>query len=556
MNECGTTLSTDQLINVDPIRQTAEPQFPESDNVPIATTADELESILQKALAAHAGLSVSKRHLLQLPEELLTKISHNVRGDFNFQSKSYSIAGIGSIKNLRLTCRRLCDTSSPLLVHRLNVGFTRSSLDHLSTVSRHPTISKGIRSLRVCLRLRRQLPAEHLKEFAGRVVHLMRRDQDQDFSHLRSYAAEIRNKSNQAQSTVHGPNHALHIAGDTGELSELMDDLRIRDEVIQSATRIESFGYGPYFRDDNARILFKTYELYRQLVQDQDELLQNDTFVQIVTEAVARMPSVAQLSITDGAGLRKGPVWPNELSHPIFASVRKRILRASSWSSFGHWILPLKPVELIPQLPIAFIRAGKPLNDLRIRLDRTAYHKLRLSEELCKDVASAAENLEVLEVACCMSPRAFQTDVQATVCRLVSLLLKGKNLRSVALRFGSTDQSLSLAPLLALLPWANLNRISLVDGSFEYDELSQHLEKLKPGTYIFLQNVRLSSGLWVDLFDVIRAKGDRHSEVISPRGGGVELEDSYEEYSDEEDSDEEDSGQEDSDEEDMYLDHS
>ena len=44
----------------------------------------------------------------------------------------------------------------------------------------------------------------------------------------------------------------------------------------------------------------------------------------------------------------------------------------------------------------------------------------------------------------------------------------------------------------------------LIGAFVHYDELVQHLEKLLPGTYIFLNEVCLLRGVWADLLDVLR----------------------------------------------------
>jgi hypothetical protein len=53
-----------------------------------------------------------------------------------------------SIKQVRLTCRRFCNTSSHLLLDYVPVCLTRESLAHLDEVSRHPLLSKGVRAIK------------------------------------------------------------------------------------------------------------------------------------------------------------------------------------------------------------------------------------------------------------------------------------------------------------------------------------------------------------------------------------------------------------------------
>ncbi|KAK7698111.1 hypothetical protein SLS64_012886 [Diaporthe eres] len=511
-----------QLINIESIQQTIRTHVWNLENKPTETTAfelrlllprlDGLQSSLRKTFTAHARPSIRKLHIFQLPDELLIKISENVRGDFNFEDDKYSINGIKGIKNLRLACRRLCDASSHLLLHRLNVALISSSLKHLDRVSRHPTISKGIRSLRIYTGLYHPIPENDLQSFITEVLSIMRDDYQSDLNYLSFYAQEFEPQPSFEASYRASPR-------EHEKLCESVKSLGERERIVRSYTNFLRTGTYQSDEDQNMAIL---RQVYHRLLNDQTDFLRDDTFVTIVAEAVARMPMVAGLSITDHLNF-KLRLPSTEMSGPLYAPVRKRLLKPRTWDPELVSLLPQKPFKLLYQFPLAFIRAGNPLTELRISLKPNIDHKMRLGEELVKDLVSAAEHLKVLEIDCELGTRAVQSGgQQASVSELVSLFLNGTNLRSVTLRFGHWEyppiERSSLEPLLALLPWVNLKKISLVNGYFQYGELSEHLDKLRPGTCILLEEVHLLSGLWVDLLDVIRAKADCHSDVIYPEG--------------------------------------
>ncbi|KAG6368403.1 hypothetical protein INS49_002609 [Diaporthe citri] len=360
-----------QLINVESIQQTIRTHglnleksnettvFELKPRLPIP---EDLQSSLRETLAAHARPSIPKLHILQLPDELLMEISENARGVFDFEDDNYSIAGIKDIKSLRLTFK------------------------HLDRVSRHPTISKGIRSLQIFVGLYRPIPESNLQNFITEVLRIMREDHQGDLSYLQHYAQEFEPEPDFEASNRPSPQ-------DHEYLYENVDDLGKREKLIR---------------------------LYINFLRNETSESDEDQNIAILRQAYK-------------------------------------------------------------------------------------YHKLRLSEKRVKDLSGG----------------------QARVSKLVSLFLNGTNLRSVTLSFNcwqssQTDERSSLEPLLALLPWVNLKRISLANGYFQYDELSKHLEKLKPGTYIDMDGVHLLSGLWADLLDVLRLKADCDSTVRDSTGNDDE----------------------------------
>ena len=110
----------------------------------------------------------------------------------------------------------------------------------------------------------------------------------------------------------------------------------------------------------------------------------NDSFVLRFAIAVARLPTVTRLSITDPVGFEQRPPSP-ELADPIYDPVRRRLLEPTSWVP-GAVSIPLqRPVELLYQLPLAVVRAGNPLTELHICPSTTIDFRLILCEEQVGD---------------------------------------------------------------------------------------------------------------------------------------------------------------------------
>lgn len=513
MDDIGT-----QMINIESVQKTIREQLSELERSGTDTSVLELKSLLpkldslqmslRKTFDAHTRPLIQDLHIFNLPVELLNKIFEDVRGDFDSVDDEYPSEGIKDIKSLRLTCRRFCAASSHLLLHRLDVSLTTASLEHLDRVSRHPTISKGVRSLWIYAALYDPDLARSLRGFIVKVVGELSGDHRNGLDHMHSHLNEF--SPQQWDRSFNPPFFSLR------GLSEVFDDMAKRNETLLSCInylRAETF---PPDDDQIMTTLSQVHKQYSQLVDDQNALLRNNTFVTRVAKAVAILPMVSRLSIDDCPGPEFRSLW-TEISSRSYNTVRKFLLRPRRWTDTMDSLPEQQHVKLLYQLPIAFLRTGNLPGELRIALYLDTNHKVKLSEEEAKDLVCAAQHLEVLDLDCQTTLQPVQykypSGERAIVTKLASLFFNGTSLRSVTLSCGVEP-----APSLALLPWANLKRISLDFFYLHYDELSKNLEKLSPGTYILLKGVHLLSGLWADLLDVIRAKADCHSDVIHPEG--------------------------------------
>ncbi|KAH8743443.1 hypothetical protein F5883DRAFT_592959 [Diaporthe sp. PMI_573] len=465
--------------------------------------------------SADARRLVLQDHITRLPDEVLIEVFEYLRGKFDLERDKYPTSGIDNIKTLRLTCRRFSDASSHLLLHHLDVAITTSALEHLERVSQHPTISKGVETLKIHAAFYNPAPARSLQEFTRQFVGTLHGDQHKD-SHEICRHMDPFNFMYHTESSSWFKDQCLTLA------SNLINKLRSRTEILSSCDKyLESEVMQPD-EDQNMAILCQIYRQYSHLISEQKALLEHGTFVKRVTEAVARMPTVTGLSITD-EDFRLLDVMP-EVPDPIYASFRERLLTTSSWAPRVLPQLSKRPVMLLYHLPLAIINGGIRLVRLHINLDPSKEHKLRLSNEEARGLVSAGEHLEALNISCQMTVQAFRkrrTSKQTSLCEFTCLFLKSKRLRSVSLHCHSEAGRLvrySAEPLLGLLPWASLKEISLISLSIHYHELKPHIEKLVRGTCIFLDRVYLLSGTWVVLLDMLRGKADCNSVVSLPEG--------------------------------------
>lgn len=527
-----------QLINIESVLQMIRGQVRKLEGNGIETAVLELKSLLpkldglqdslRKTLDEHARSLTHKLHILNLPDELLRKIFEEVRGDFDSTYQESSEDGVSDIKSLRLTCRRFCDASSHLLLHHVDVSLANSSLEHLDEVSRHPTISKGIRSLQINISLYEPTRfCSSLKGFIDGVVKQLRSDHERASASMRLYTETLGNDQTFGAART----------GDYAQLSGVVETMKERNDILWACMNYLRAEASQADGDQIIATLSEVYEKYSQLVEDQNALLCNDTFVASVAEAVTRVPTVARLVIIDWEHCRFHHEWA-QISSPIYPFVRKMPLNPSSWNDSLGSLLKQRSLKLLCQLLPAALRAGNPLTELYLHVSSTEDNNMKLSMEQVRGLVSAAEHLEVLDTNCQLAVQPTQYEhpsrERVSISRLASLFLNGTKLRSVNLDYVWTEVGcLKAEPSIASLPWSNLEKLSLVFCIIPYDELSKYLQKLAPGTCILLTELHLFNGLWAewaDLLDVIRSKADCHSNVISPEDLGGWQDEFYEKF--------------------------
>lgn len=539
-----------QLINIESVQQTIKEHVSELESSGMAASVLKLKSLLpkldslqisiRKTFDAHARLLIQDTHIFDLPDELLRKIFQHVAGSLKMRS-DYGVTApseFRSIMSCRLVCHRFCDTSSHLLLYKLDVPATNASLAHLDEVSRHPTISLGVKSLRICVSLFDSSIAHSFKEFAVECTSIMQRS-------LGLWEAMLE-ASRQPDFQFLGE---MSFGGFspprfTGDILLTMMNLPQRVEqfspILDSWNRYIGAGASEQDGDEYVAALHQAYERYKKLISDQQALIQNKTFFRRIATAVARMPTIADLSIHDGA--RYGHDWRSIELNSIDEIVQHAILKPGRWSLGKFEQIGQPSVDFLYQLPLEVGQSGSLLTALHINFTPQVDVKLRLDEKEVGDVLKATQHLQVLDISCfsgATSNQANQRSEESTsLSRLVSLFMQAPSLRDVGLNFmgwqpdpqaqGAHNEG--IGKTISLLPWTKLREVSLGYLSIRFGEFTTCLEQLEPGACIILDTVNLLTGTWADLLDVLRTKADCASEVITPLGGELEELDSIELY--------------------------
>lgn len=201
--------------------------------------------------------------ILDLADELLMNIFEHA-------------ADSADIRNIRLTCRRFCSTSSHLLLDCLDVCLTAASLARAQEISYHPTISKGIRVLHISLNT-------HDCLF--------------DFSNFTSLAIE--NLRADIGLVLRNPQNALE-NGNFAPWAEFQPILTERQRLLGSWCQYKKTRkYSTHQQSLDVEVLRRGYEKYRVAYEWKRRTIQDGTFAQAIAAAVGRMSRAPKLLFTN-----------------------------------------------------------------------------------------------------------------------------------------------------------------------------------------------------------------------------------------------------------------
>lgn len=289
--------------------------------------------------------------ILDLPDEL-RHIFLCVRGDpttseyvfddfIETEGDDYlSVPDIRQVKKLRLTCRRFCATSSHLLMLYVQVDMSPKSLVRLEEVSRHPTISKGIRRVEKCLG----------RHFDADIAYDLR-------AFARYQGTKLRRKIGRMEREVQDP---------ISPLDPLENPVKLVQSIARAILVAESFEAADQTGlNENCPehvLLREAQDSYRQLYEAQ-LLLQRGPFAQAVVSAMKRMPTAKWLSIKDdfirvksGTDLLDESIFEGDLESSD--TLRPKLQAPSLWR-----IAP--PVDAIFSILVSIGEAGICSNGLQ-----------------------------------------------------------------------------------------------------------------------------------------------------------------------------------------------
>lgn len=216
-----------------------------------------------------------------------------------------------SISNLRLTCRRFANVAAEFLLPQVHVTLDQASLDRVDEISRHPTISRGVRIACVNLDYRPGMTFKGLPASSRSRIPLTR----ESVGHM-------------------GPS----VAG-SGR-----DNGVTRHQAIE-CTRIAREGRFAY--------------LWGHL--EQRQLIETGSFARGLAASLSRMPQFDTLVI-DNQDSYSGPAGQYQASvESVGAPFTWQEIEANYHSG------DLEPVSLLCELPVAIHAAGRSLKRFMLR---------------------------------------------------------------------------------------------------------------------------------------------------------------------------------------------
>ena len=449
--------------------------------------------------------------VLDLHEEILRLIFKYVKGEPIHQEKGhlslprYSDKGVDSIKQVRLVCRDFCDLSSHLLIHDVSVSMRMPSLVHLYQVSRHPTISKGVRALRVNL----SFFTTDLSENFNRFVEFQQR-------RLRRLIKTLLSE------TLIGPQGWDMVIKRCNQIWLSWDKLR-------SASGESSLGDKDREYID---ILRQAHALYGQTCLEQYWMQADGSFLRTIAGAVSRMPAIKSLYIVDTESGRGGR--PSKTSFPFNMekpAVITAMAQPMSWKRAWN-ITPFSgiPIKFLSQIPLAIHRTGATLTHVHygVNLNKGFQNLLRGPQD--RDaLKNAMRHLKSFKFEAPSSPSISlhgEPDMLHTK-RFLECFTDTDSLENmtidIGIKYRRPGPNPSAGRLLLTRRWSRLKSVKF-SGPLHANELESFYSNTRGPVEVQLRNVLLLSGSWYNVVELMRANTpplnrETQSFIEKPTGG-------------------------------------
>ncbi|KAK7716935.1 hypothetical protein SLS63_010835, partial [Diaporthe eres] len=481
------------------MKQTVESQVVDLEAGDLDDSVGNLRLVSLKLADAHAALrqvfGSLARPLLRplkihdLPDELLMDISGYLRNP-------------ADIKNLRLSCRHLNETSSHLLMDTAYVSLNPKSLERLREVSHHATISRGIRRLIASVDVYNADFAHSVQSFAARCIKEV-----DDLCENMPWDSPYRR--------------------DTFFLR--------RSWIAFTETFTDTYNDGAHLNEENVSALYNGWLRYHQLYHEQQMVLRHGRFPLAIAEAIGRMPSIEELVIRDRSR-SSDDEHPRSSStfHKLGKMVQNRtrlveemMLHAFSWQKARITRVENPPTHLLYQIPLAIHDTGHSVAHLRFDLTPPHSFQLQLSSTQMYRLILFAQGLKSFKFSARAEPANLwrpsrDAKEKENLELFLAAFMKSMHLDFVALDFAFEERDClaanrthdpnrtSIGPLLTNL--RQPQNIHLKNCSLTLEELRTFVRlPRKVPAVLGLWYVYLLDGDWADAVELFR------SEVL--RGG-------------------------------------
>lgn len=445
--------------------------------------------------------------IFDLPDEVLSRIFEFVRGGKRIYEKDLHFVEWGpsteSIRHVRLTCHRFCETSSHLLLDYIPVCLTRQSLAHLEEVSRHPLLSKGVRAIK--LSLNPYYDAVHANDIQAFAAY--------NASKLRETVEYWETVQSNFQNAPKG----------------LTETIVKAYSLANSWDQVAAQGINA--TDTYHMLLLKAYEKYGTGYRDYMDLC--NSLAQRIASAMERMPTASWLSTDDcrHIGQYITTLRPNDLDSPD--SLQEKLampLGDMHWSSrkeMRKCDLEPPPFYLISDLLLSIQQVGVTLKGLDLGTPPPADGvSIAQTTREQSELLAAARQLKTIQFHPrnnCWETEWSERPAEAwkPIIKFLTHLIRTESLQKLDLNFyfmmnDDHQPTLSMAPIIMSFAWPNLE-ILRFNGPFYFEELRFVVERLDKKVKLQWSGF-LMSGSWAGVLDFLKGTTLKQIEVGDVNG--------------------------------------
>ncbi|OTA91081.1 hypothetical protein M434DRAFT_397453 [Hypoxylon sp. CO27-5] len=456
-------------------------------------------------------------HILDLPNEILAQIFVYVKDPPYYEEglpwglNHHTDSSVEYIKVIRLVCRRFRDESSHLLLTAVSVSMNSASLARLDEISRHPLIARGIQTVILSLRF---FAFDLATEFYSCFLPYQWR--------------RVRSSIRELQTVMPIPNIREYEGSEYARI--ISKTRRILDSWNKLAGNNE---HSSFDREDrrNVRLIKRAHEEYRQAYLEQERVRTNGTFLQVVADAVARMPIARSLYITGGDTVPE-PQCLLLIEGIGNDDLVKYIVRPMEWRDAQEQEIDIVPFELLSQIPLAIHETGVVLTGVNYGIaPMTDYSHLSGGIQNLNGLKTAMRQLTsfTFEPGLDLNPNVYELfdDEEGLRCLqgFVEACTDTDSIQDIRIDMGllwpnGRVPTLSAGSLLLTRTWPRL-RYVFFRGPLHFEELRELYAKLQTRVRVVLETVYLMSGSWVDVLDIMRDNpppGSDWSYIFCPVG--------------------------------------
>ena len=458
------------------------------------------------SLLTLSALTLGAKGIAKLPIETLTQIfSYGYYRDpatYRFQN---------DIKNVRLTSRRFCEASSPLLIDFVRVYITSVSLEHLEAISKHPIFGKTVKTVEInvsfydtALVRDRALFAYCCAVDLSQECEMWERSSSPDFDMKRLYSL-------------------------TDEWKSIGSD---------SAWWTDS--------NNSSALLKAAHDRYRGLFEDQEAMKEGNAHLCRLSNALERLHGLSSIVVSDRE--RERGYWRTSDAEQDIQDeqIIQRFMTAYRWKGrFGNSDRCQPPTSFLFDLfnvlhsanirPVTFEMKITPPNDLgALECDDRQLQTISEVMGRATDVSVSVERWARKDSFAEDNSRPYNEIVH--LARLTTAIFSSRRLKFLKFSFGDfptlsspSDGSrpfveppqIRMSELLPITAWPDLRSLSLSHIPMSLSELAGFVERQQDTVFDFrAEGLWLFDGTWANGIEVLQGLRRLNNAALEwPKGG-------------------------------------